>query len=239
MHTTAIIVAAGRGKRMGQPLPKQYLPLEGTPILVHTLKVFEASPEIRDVLLVVPPGDEEFCLREVIERYDIRKILKIVIGGERRQDSVHQALEELEEKTDRVVVHDGVRPFVTSGMIRTAVETVGQWNGVDGVDGAIFAVPVRDTLKKVDDSGMVSGTPDRTLLWYAQTPQTFKRRVLVEAHHKALVDGFHGTDDAALAERLGYRVKVLEGSPENIKVTTREDLLLAEFIFRSRHRETS
>ncbi|MBI5198117.1 MAG: 2-C-methyl-D-erythritol 4-phosphate cytidylyltransferase [Nitrospirae bacterium] len=233
MHATAIIVAAGRGKRMGHTLPKQYIRLEGVPILVHTLKVFEISPEIRNILLVVPPGDEEFCLREVIERYDVHKVLKVVIGGEKRQDSVHHALQELEEETDIIAVHDGVRPFISPEMIRTAVKTV------DRFDGAIFAVPVRDTLKKADASGLVSETPDRSLFWYAQTPQAFKRGVLVEAYQKAAVDRFQSTDDSALVERLGYRVKILEGSPENIKITSREDLLSAEFILRGRHRASS
>ena len=231
MHVTAIIVAAGRGKRMGHTLPKQYIRLEGIPILVHTLRVFESSPEIQDILLVVSPGDEEYCLREIVEKYGIGKVLKVVVGGGRRQDSVYHAIKELDRDTDILVVHDGVRPFVTPRMIQDAVEAAMLF------DGAVTAIPVRDTVKAADREGTIRETLDRSALWFAQTPQAFKKRILTEAHAKAVVDDFHGTDDAALVERLGYQVKVLEGSPDNLKITTREDLLLAEFILRTRQKE--
>jgi 2-C-methyl-D-erythritol 4-phosphate cytidylyltransferase len=192
------------------------------------LRVFEASPVIQDVLLVVPPGDEEYCLREMIEKYGIGKVLKVVVGGAKRQDSVYHAIKELEGDTDILVVHDGVRPLVTPRMVAESVEAAVHF------DGAVVAVPVKDSVKKVSPEGWILESPDRAGLWFAQTPQAFKKRILVEAYTRALAEGYYGTDDASLVEKLGYRVKVLEGSPENIKITTREDFFLAELVFRTR-----
>ena len=157
--------------------------------------------------------------------------MRIVIGGDRRQDSVYHGIKELDEDTDIVVVHDGVRPFVLPGLIS---ETIKQAMYVDGV---VAALPVKDTLKEVSGEGLIKGTPHREAMWFAQTPQTFKKRVLEEAFVRAYNDNFYGTDESSLVERVGGKVRIIEGSPENIKITTKEDLLHAELILRMRKKK--
>jgi 2-C-methyl-D-erythritol 4-phosphate cytidylyltransferase len=233
MKVTAIIPSAGRGRRMGHSIPKHYIGLEGRPILAYTLDVFEKCTDVNYVLVVVKSGEEEYCLNEVIEKYMFKKVLRIVIGGERRQDSVYHAIRELDQDTDIVVVHDGVRPFVPVGLISESIK-MAMYS-----DGVVAALPVKDTLKEVTGEGIIKSTPHRESMWYAQTPQTFKKRIVEDAFVRAYSDNFHGTDESSLVERIGGKVRIIEGSPENIKITTKEDLLLAEFILRSRKkRET-
>ena len=228
MKVAAIIPAAGKGKRMGHATPKHFMHLEGKPILAYTLGAFEKCPAVDYVLIVVRSGEEEYCLSEVVERYGFKKVLRIVIGGEKRQDSVYHGIKELDEDTDIVVVHDGVRPFVLPDLISETIKLAMY------VDGVVAALPVKDTLKEVSEEGLIKGTPHREALWYAQTPQTFKKRVLEEAFIRAYNDGFYGTDESSLVERIGGKVRIIEGSPENIKITTKEDLLHAELILRMR-----
>lgn len=230
MKVVAIIPSAGKGKRMGHAISKHYIRLEDRPILAYTLDAFDRCPDVNHVLVVVRSGEEEYCLKEVVEKYRIKKVLKVVIGGEKRQDSVYNGIKELDEDTDIVVVHDGVRPFVPPELISEAVRLAMY------VDGVVAALPVKDTLKEVAEDGFIKNTPDRESLWYAQTPQAFKKRVIEEAFIRAYSDNFHGTDESSLVERIGGKVKIIEGSPENIKITTKEDLLLAEFILRARRR---
>ncbi|MCC7202932.1 MAG: 2-C-methyl-D-erythritol 4-phosphate cytidylyltransferase [Nitrospirae bacterium] len=224
MKVTAIIPAAGKGKRMVHTVPKHFIRIENKPVLAHTLDVFEKCPEVHQVLVISRSGEEDYCLKEVVEKYGYKKVLKIVIGGDRRQDSVYSGIKELDEDTDIVVVHDGVRPFVSPGTLSEAVKLA------MFADGVVTAVPVRDTIKDVGEDGIIRSTPDRSTLWNAQTPQVFKRRILEEAYLRAYNDKFSGTDESSLVERLGYRVKIMEGTPENIKITTKEDLLFAEVI---------
>ena len=228
MKVTAIIPSAGRGRRMGHSIPKHYICLEGRPILAYTLEVFEKCTDVNYVLVVVKSGEEEYCLNEIIEKYMLKKVLRIVIGGERRQDSVYHGIKELDQDTDIVVVHDGVRPFVPVGLISESIK-MAMYS-----DGVVAALPVKDTLKEVTGDGIIKSTPHRESMWYAQTPQTFKKRVIDDAFVRAYSDNFHGTDESSLVERIGGKVRIIEGSPENIKITTKEDLLLAEFILRSR-----
>lgn len=233
MKVVAIIPAAGKGKRMGHPIPKHYIRLEGRPILSYTLEAFEKCPDVNQVVMVVRSGEEEYCLKEVVEKYMFKKVLKIVIGGERRQDSVYHGIKGLDQDTDIVVVHDGVRPFVPPELISESIKMAMYF------DGVIVALPVKDTIKEINGEGFVKNTPDRESLWYAQTPQTFKKRVIEEAFIRAYSDGFYGTDESSLVERIGGKVKIIEGTPENIKITTKEDLLLAEFILRSRKKKVA
>ena len=221
MKADAIIVAAGKGQRFTEGKKKQFLPLAGKPILAHTLDKFEACPLIRSVLLVVAQEDATPCLKEIVERYHYRKISQVVPGGRERQDSVKHGMDALPRDADIVVIHDGVRPFVTREMIEESIQTAIR------VQAVVFAVPVKDTIKVANLDGTVLRTLERESLWQTQTPQTFQANVFREALQKALEDGFTGTDDACLVERMGVKVHLLPGSYTNIKITTPEDMTLA------------
>ncbi|MBI3995122.1 MAG: 2-C-methyl-D-erythritol 4-phosphate cytidylyltransferase [Nitrospirae bacterium] len=227
-RVTAVIPAAGFGRRMEVSTPKQFLLLDGVPVLVHTLRVFEVSPLIHDVCLVVPPGMEPSCRVELIDSYGLKKVSRIVPGGETRQASVYQGLMKTSPDADQVVVHDGVRPFLTTELLQRLLEAAKDGTGV------IAAVPLKDTPKEIREDGTIVSTPDRARLVLAQTPQVFSRKVLMEAHQKAYADGVLGTDDSALVERLGHPVRMIEGSWDNIKITTPEDLRWAERILEMR-----
>jgi len=221
---SAVIPAAGSGRRVGNPIPKQFLILDGIPVLVHTLKVFDSSPWIHEIILVVPPGMEAGGRTDWIAPYGLKKIVRIIPGGETRQASVYEGLMKTSPEMDAVVVHDGVRPFLSADLLQRVIEA-----GREG-GGAIAAVPLKDTPKEVGDDGIVRLTPDRARLYLAQTPQVFPRKVLMEAYQKAYADGIKSTDDSSLVERLGYPVKIVEGAWDNIKITTPSDLPLAEKI---------
>jgi 2-C-methyl-D-erythritol 4-phosphate cytidylyltransferase len=215
-----VIVAAGRGTRMGTVENKQYLLLQGKPIIVHTLEVFQQHELISEIVLVTGKEDIERC-REWIQLYKLDKVKAIVPGGSERQHSVHKGL--LKLTTQWVMVHDGVRPFVQPNEIEACYERAKQ------IGASVLAVPVKDTIKQVDNEGKVLTTPDRRSLWAIQTPQTFRLSELLDAYEAAERDGFLGTDDSSLAERAGIPVSVVEGSYRNIKITTPDDLDFAEF----------
>ncbi|HPX60638.1 MAG TPA: 2-C-methyl-D-erythritol 4-phosphate cytidylyltransferase [Deltaproteobacteria bacterium] len=220
----AVIPAAGMGKRMGASINKQYLTLGGLPILARTLAVFNSSPLVSGICLVIPEDEIAYCREHIVTHGNFSKIMDIVSGGKERQNSVMNGLKRLQTVAsdgDVVLIHDGVRPFVTEEMIRQSIQTA-----LEGV-GALVAVPVKDTIKSVS-SGVVTGTPPRETLWQAQTPQSFLFGQILKAHQQAEQDGFTGTDDAALIERCGGQVRVVAGSYRNIKITTPEDLVLAE-----------
>lgn len=221
----AIIVAAGRGTRMGTKESKQFLALQGKPIIVHTLEAFDRHPLIREIVLVTGERDVERC-RSWIGEYGITTNIKVIPGGAERQHSVYRGLAEI--GTPWVLVHDGVRPFVTRERISACYETAVKHGA------SVVAVPVKDTVKQVDGQGKVTGTPDRRSLWAIQTPQAFRRADLMRAHEEAASAGFLGTDDAMLVERLGISVVVTEGEYSNIKITTPEDLDFAEVILNKR-----
>jgi 2-C-methyl-D-erythritol 4-phosphate cytidylyltransferase len=231
----AIIAAAGVGKRMKHHIPKPYLPLARKPILAHTLKIFEAMPEIREVTMVVHPEDLEFCQENVIIPYNLKKVLRLVPGGKERQDSVYHALKALkhEEELEIVLVHDGVRPFVTPEQIRQVID------GARRHGGAVLGLPAQDTLKRVNSEGQVHQTLERTDIWQIQTPQAFQAPLLWRAFTEAYSRNFYGTDEASLLEELGHTVMVIPGSPCNLKITTPEDLMLAHAILAMQRRQKS
>ena len=232
MMVTALVPAAGTGSRMGGDVPKQFLTLGGRPVIVHALETFEATSEVHEIFLIVPTGEEDRCRREWVEAFGLKKVTRLIPGGARRQDSVYAGLKVTTPDTKIVLIHDGVRPFLTRTMIKQAIE------GASRYDGAVVAVTVKDTPKTADAGGRVSATLDRSSLWLAQTPQAFKRNVLMEAYRQAYTEGIYHTDDAALVERLGYRVQIIPGAWDNLKITQPEDLFLAEQILKMRERSS-
>ncbi|HVP37105.1 MAG TPA: 2-C-methyl-D-erythritol 4-phosphate cytidylyltransferase [Terriglobales bacterium] len=223
MNVRAIIAAGGRGERMGGELPKQFIQIKRKPLLAYTLEKFEKSDLINEIVLVVPDEYVGLASYQVVDVFDFRKIRKIISGGKERQDSVHKALLSLPANTDIVTIHDGVRPFVSEEKIVKSIEMCQQDKAV------ILALLINETVKRVDDRIVIT-TLDREKLWVAQTPQTFEYKLIMEAYKKAEKDSFIGTDDSSLVERLGIKVKILEGDHDNIKITTPEDLVLAERI---------
>lgn len=216
-----VIVAAGRGKRMGTTESKQYLQLGGKPIVVHTLQNFQEMAFIDEIVLVVGADDIARC-EAWCEQYRITKVKAIIQGGAERQHSVHAGLRLIESSW--VMVHDGVRPFVSE----QAVVRCCQQAAAHGA--AVLAVPVKDTIKQVNQDGVITATPDRKSLWAIQTPQAFRHDLLLEAHEAAQQVGMLGTDDASVAEWRGATVVVAEGEYTNIKITTPEDLPWAELL---------
>ena len=219
MKVGAIIPAAGRGKRIGASVPKQFLEIQGKPLLHHTLTVFASCKLIDYVVLVMPQADVDEMGEDWLNKYDI--VREVVVGGEQRQDSVYNGFNSLEEGTDIVVVHDGVRPFTTPQMVTATVEAAQQHGA------AITAIPVSDTVKQAAD-GFVKQTVSRDGLWRVQTPQAFQCGLLQQAFKKAKKDSYYGTDEGSLVEYLGERVKIVPGSELNIKITRKEDLVLGE-----------
>jgi 2-C-methyl-D-erythritol 4-phosphate cytidylyltransferase len=220
----AIIVAAGKGVRMNDSLPKQFLSLAGVPILVHTLRVFDTCDVINTVIVVVSKEDRDFCRREILKTSNLQKNVRLVIGGPQRQDSVHNGLQTVDRDDGIIVIHDGVRPFVRQEHLMACI------NGAKENGACILGIPTFDTVKSVNASGGIIKTQERDRLWLAQTPQAFQTRLIKTAHENAKKEGFIGTDDASLVERLGRRVKIITGSRSNIKITNPEDLELARAI---------
>lgn len=225
---TAIIAAAGQGKRMGAGHNKQYLQLMGKPIIIHTLKIFQQSDLIDNIILVIPEAEITHC-KQILSSYDMNGI-DIVAGGKERQDSVYNGLLKA-DTAEIVVVHDGARPLLALNHLEKIV-TEAKTN-----KAAILAVPVKDTIKVANPQGIIQNTPNRSSLWAAQTPQAFKRQLLMKAYQIATADRYYGTDDASLVERLGEPVIVVSGSYENIKVTTPDDLIIAEAILQRREEQ--
>jgi 2-C-methyl-D-erythritol 4-phosphate cytidylyltransferase len=222
MRTVAIVPAAGSGNRMGRDVSKQYLSLGGTPLLVHTLKVFEECPLVDSLLVIVPPQDIEFVRNHILAPWGLKKVAGVISGGKERQDSVRAGIEALDPDAGVVIIHDAVRPFI-------AVELISQCIRAAREEGAVtVGVPVKDTVKEVAPDGRIMRTCDRSLLWLTQTPQVFRRDIIENAHRAAVRDGFRGTDDTSLVERLGIAVRMIRGDYGNIKITTPEDLVIAE-----------
>lgn len=228
----AIVPAAGAGVRMEADRPKQFRPLGDRPLLVHTLQRLSDSPLIETVVVVVPADWVAKARSELIEPYGLAKVGAVVAGGAERQDSVAAGLEALGPEVDLVVVHDGVRPFVTEAMIADVVEAA------RAAGAAVAAIPVAETVKRVADGAVVE-TVSRDGLYRVQTPQAFRREVLAEALERARAEGVVATDEAALVERFGRPVRVVAGSAVNLKVTSPEDWSLAESILSSLGRSAS
>ncbi|MBV9773087.1 MAG: 2-C-methyl-D-erythritol 4-phosphate cytidylyltransferase [Gemmatimonadetes bacterium] len=216
----AVVVAGGSGRRMGGGVRKQYLEVSGEPILLHALRPFLAHPAV-GVVVVVLPAEDTAAPPAWLAALDVT----VVAGGEERGDSVWNGLVATPEDAATVLVHDGARPFVTAGVIDRVLATA-------RTGAALAALPVTDTLKEVGSDGTVLGTPDRARFWQAQTPQGFPRATILDVHRRAREEGVRATDDAALCERYGIPVRVVEGAPENIKVTRPADLAVAEALAR-------
>jgi 2-C-methyl-D-erythritol 4-phosphate cytidylyltransferase len=221
MANIAIIPAAGTGSRMQAGVNKQYLLLAGRPILAHSLALFAAHPRIDRICIVVPADEIDYCRAEIVARYGQDKVSAIIAGGSTRQDSVANGLLGCNAAIDDLVlIHDGARPLLRA-MDLDALLAAAAKSGA-----ATLGVPVKDTIKEVQD-GVIVATPERSSLWQVQTPQVFRYGLLLAAHSQANADGFTGTDDAMLVERLGHAVTMVAGSYRNIKITTPEDLVIA------------
>lgn len=210
------------------PTKKPYLELLDRPILAHTIGVFDRSTVVDTIFVIVDETDFDACRSVVIEPYGFQKVGGLVPGGGTRQDSVFNGLKALPHDTEFVIVHDGVRPFVTDEIIFTCLEAAADCGA------AVTAVPVKDTIKITDRDEFVVDTPDRSQLWAVQTPQVFRRDVLIEAHQHARREQIQLTDDAALVEQLGLKVKCVMGSYSNLKITTPEDLTVAKALINNR-----
>jgi 2-C-methyl-D-erythritol 4-phosphate cytidylyltransferase len=223
LAAVAIIVAGGSGIRMGSRIRKQYLLLGERPVLGYTLLAFEAADLVKDIVLVVPGPDFDFCRETLLPPLRLKKSVALVSGGRERQDSVFNGLEAI-SGDPLVVIHDAVRPLVAPGAIDACVRCAGEY------EACILGLPANDTLKRVEASFRIAGTLERESIWLAQTPQTFRYALIREAHLKAREDRYAGTDDASLVERLGREVRIIPGTRRNFKITSREDLALAEEI---------
>ena len=224
MNIAAIITTAGQGKRMGGDKPKQYLDIAGRPIIVHTLERFAEVQRLGHLIVVVPPADANSFKNDILERYGFPGHWRVVAGGAARQDSVMNGLTALPDDVDVILVHDGVRPFIDPEIIEKSIDAAAEFGA------CVVAMPLKETIKRVGDENTVSETIDRRVLWGAQTPQTFKASLLREAYESAFRDKVVGTDEAMLVERIGHKVKVIKGDYRNIKITTTDDLVLAEAI---------
>lgn len=226
MKCTAIILAAGQGKRMKTKVQKQFLMLQGKPLLYYSLACFQKSEEIQEIVVVTGKESIDYCRNEIIEKYGFTKVKCIIEGGKERYDSVYAGLEACSADTDYVFIHDGARPFVTEDIIKRTKE------GAVNYQACIAGMPSKDTVKIIDENNMVSVTPERSRVWSVQTPQVFFYSLIKEAHEIARSTSMRGiTDDAMIIERYkNTPVSIVEGAYENIKITTPEDLLVAEKI---------
>lgn len=225
MKSTAIILAAGQGKRMHSRVQKQFLSLKGKPVLYYSLACFQNSPEIQEIILVTSAESVEYCKKEIVQNYGFSKVKKIIPGGKERYDSVFQGLLACTD-CDYVYIHDGARPFVTEEIIVRAEKTVKKYGG------CVVGMPSKDTVKIADEKQFIAQTPRRSLVWTVQTPQAFSYGLIRRAYEKARQKSMDNiTDDAMVAEVYeNIQIPLVEGSYENIKITTPEDLLIAERI---------
>lgn len=221
-HVSAIIVAAGKGKRMDSQIPKQYLNIAGKTILDTTLYRFEKSNEVDEIILVVNKDEVEYVKNGISPFY--AKISKVVAGGKTRTESVYQGLKNVGKDCDIVLIHDGVRPFISYNLISTCIENASVYRA------CVPVIEVMDTIKEISEEGTVVKTLDRKKLRAAQTPQAFDYSLIRECYERAMTENADFTDDASIVEYYGYKVKTIEGLYKNIKITTPLDLRLAEII---------
>lgn len=225
-RAAAVIVAGGKGVRMAGPVRKQYVALGDEPILARTLRVFSECDAVGQIFLVVPEQDFDYCREHVLSCLKHEKKIALVAGGVRRQDSVCNGLLAAGQGCRIAVVHDGVRPFVRPEQIVECIDAA------ERCGACILGIPAFDTLKRAGESGFIAETLERDGVWMAQTPQAFRYSTIMKAHELAGRDGFTGTDDASLVERIGGKVEIIPGSRYNIKITTPEDLELANALAR-------
>ena len=223
--TSAIIPAAGSGKRLDKKQKKQYLEIRDKPLLYYPLEVFHRSEKIDEIVIVVPREDIERTEENIVKRYDFNKVKCVVEGGAERQDSVKKGFENISDDTDVIVIHDAARPVINPRLIESVI-----MSAIDN-DCAITAVPVTDTLKMAVD-GVVKNTFPRENFWRSQTPQAFRYEVLFECYEKKLDEDAVFTDEAQIAEYAGFQVAIVEGSEQNIKITDINDFKLAEYLLK-------
>ena len=217
---SAIVLAGGRGKRMNYHKSKQFIEIKGKPVLVYTLEKFIYNKSIDEVILVLPEDEVDYCKKEVLQKYSL-KVDRIVIGGKERQDSVFNALEAM-EKADIVLIHDGARPFINEKIIEEGIKYANIYGA------AAPGVTPKDTIKIKNEDNISVDTPDRNMLVAVQTPQCFKYDEIYQCHRKIKEENAIVTDDTSVVERYGHKVYLYEGDYTNIKITTPEDLILAE-----------
>jgi 2-C-methyl-D-erythritol 4-phosphate cytidylyltransferase len=225
---SAIVLAGGAGKRMNSDVSKQYMELAGKPVLHHSIAAFDSHDEIGEIVVVIRKGEEELFESDIFSKQQFRKNIKIVRGGDERSDSVRNGLSVLDPKSEMVLVHDGARPFLDKNIIGNNI------SGCREHGACVTAVPSKDTVKIVNSSHEIVETPDRNTVFLAQTPQTFKLEIIREALEKVDKEGISVTDDSMAVESLGVKVQVVEGSYENIKLTTPDDMVVGEAIARKR-----
>jgi 2-C-methyl-D-erythritol 4-phosphate cytidylyltransferase len=222
MRTSAIVVAAGQSIRMGGKVHKPYIMIAGKPLLFYVLSALDKSPIVDEIILVIAKGDEKHCQKTI---KSIKKAVTIVRGGAQRQDSVSNGTKTVSSESEYVLIQDGCRPFLSERMIKNGI-ALAKKHGA-----SIAAIPASDTIKRVQDEQIV-GTLDRKLLWLAQTPQVFRLDLIKLALSKAQKEGFSGTDDAVLVERLGKKVAIFKPDRNNMKIAAPDDLLIAEALIR-------
>jgi len=227
MHVTAIVLAAGAGRRIGADVSKTYLSIAGRPLVLRALDRMFAAKSIEEVILVVDENELETCAAML--RRDVALVNRpwvLQSGGSTRQQSARRGLERVDAVADIIVIHDGARPFVSAALIDRLVEAAAEKGA------AVAGLPVRDTIKVVGSDGLIQSTPERRSLWEVQTPQVFRRELIIAAHAAAAIKGVEATDDAMVVEQFGKPVFVLEGERSNIKITLPEDIWLAEMMIR-------
>jgi len=224
VRVEAIIVAAGKGKRFGKAQPKQFCPLKGKPIVCWTIAPFERCQLIDKIILIVPRGMREYVRGKILFSLEYKKIKTIAEGGKERTDSVFEGLKNVDEKTDIVLIHDGVRPLISTHLIEKVIKETEKYGAVSP------AIPVKETLKEVNEDELVVRTLERSKIRLIQTPQGFKKDLIFQVYKKAMDSGWRASDDAGIVERFGYKVKVVAGEEMNIKITTSLDLKFAEML---------
>ena len=223
MKNTAIVLAAGQGKRMHTKIQKQFLEIKGYPVLYYSLRCFQDSPLIEDIILVTGEESVLYCQKEIVDKYGFTKVTKVIPGGKERYDSVYQGLLAC-ENSDYVLIHDGARPFITEEILERGL------TGAEETGACAVGMPSKDTVKIADVSGYIAETPDRSKVWMIQTPQIFQYALIRNAHESIRTREMSNvTDDAMVVEQeTGIKVRLAEGSYQNIKITTPEDLGVAE-----------
>lgn len=226
--TFVIIAAAGKGIRMDTPVRKQYLNMGSLPVLSRTILAFDPVQAVDEIILVIPSSDESYCRENILSPFDFQTPVSLVEGGPERQDSVFNGLKKIKQKLKPgrqglVMIHDGVRPFIDGKLIKSCLDCALK------LGACIPAIRVTDTLKKVNDNSFVEETIDRSMVFQAQTPQTFKFDIIYTAYELSNLHGFIGTDDAALVEQFVQKVGIVNGSNQNIKITTPADLILGTY----------
>ena len=226
MYCSVVIVAAGKGSRMGAEMNKQYLKLNEKEVLAHTVEKFEKCRAINEIIIVTGKDEIEYCKHNIWEKYGFTKIKTIVAGGKERQDSVYNGLLAASHETQIILIHDGARPLIDGEQIEESIKVARE------MGACVLGVPIKDTIKMCDHHQFVTGTPARDSLWSVQTPQAFKYDLIMRAYKEGLANHLVVTDDSMMVEALGYPVKIIEGRYDNIKITTPEDLIIAKGMMR-------